>query len=95
MMNSKLGYIFAFLLLFGVLSCVDEIDLKVGEVDEVLVVDGRIYNDGTPPIVTIFKSAAFESGPDGVSLPVGGARVQIQEIGGPIIDLNAIIPLRI
>lgn len=78
------GLIFA---LFLINSCVDFIDLSVDEVQEIIIIEGIVQNDGSSPVVRISKSAAFAAGPDGVEMPILGAKVEISEIGGETIQL--------
>ena len=80
------------LLILMFFACIDIIDLKTQEKEEVLIIEGFIYNDRDESSVSIKKSAAFVAGPDGVELPVSGATVTISEIGGPSVTLTESTP---
>ncbi|MFT4568640.1 MAG: hypothetical protein ACI9FN_003609 [Saprospiraceae bacterium] len=68
-------------------SCVDVIDLRAEEAEDIFIIDGFVYSDGRDPIVNIRRSAAFVSGPEGAQMPVSGAQIEIMEVGGPTIEL--------
>ena len=73
-------------------SCIDIIDLKTSKVEEVLVIEGKIYADRPFPEVLIHKSAAFVAGAAGTELPVSGASVRILESNGAVFQLEEINP---
>ena len=83
----------ALLLVLGFLSlclfsCIDVIDLKTDGTEEILIIEGFVYNGNTPPTVKIRKSASFSSGPDGVEQPVSGAIVTLMELNAESVQLT-------
>ena len=73
-------------------GCLDEISLDTTSGDQILVVDGTIYNGQGPHIVRLKRSGAFVQGADGVETPVSGGSVTITEVGGPSVTLSETEP---
>lgn len=73
-------------------SCIDTIELDVQDTEDIIIIDGSVYSDGTFPEVRVRKGAAFASGPDGVEFPISGAHVEIAELGGSTFVLDEIQP---
>ncbi|MDW3648086.1 MAG: DUF4249 family protein [Bacteroidia bacterium] len=74
------------LLIMG--ACIDIIELETeNKADGIIIVDANLELSSRSATVQIRQAAAFSAGPDGVELPVGGARVRLEEIGGTELTL--------
>ena len=90
-MQSIYKRIFAIISILGLLflgACIDIIDLPTENKSEgIIIVDANLELSSRSANVQIRQAADFAAGPDGVELPVGGANVRIQEIGGAEVSL--------
>lgn len=78
-----------FLLLGGLLSCVEEVQLPPRSVASRLVVEGLITNEAPPYSVKLTFTGAYNSLLYGQNeIPVEGAAVSITEVGGRTVQLQ-------
>ncbi|MEL6256396.1 MAG: DUF4249 family protein [Bacteroidota bacterium] len=69
-------------------ACIDIIELETeNKADGLIIVDANLELSSRSATVQIRQAADFAAGPDGVELPVGGATVRIQEVGGNGLNL--------
>lgn len=85
-MQSIYKRIYAIISVLGLLilgACIDIIDLPTENKSEgIIIVDANLELSSQSAKVQIRQAADFSAGPDGVELPLGGANVRVQEIGG-------------
>lgn len=80
----KIFWIYIVILSFTGSGCLDEIDVKTIDNEQLLTVDAKVFLGVGPHLIRIKKSAPFEGGAKGVEEPISGAIVKIMDIDAKI-----------